>query len=191
MYDIISSNNLSSTSLQIGQVLTIPTGITPIPPEQNFVTYTVKAGDSLWKIANQFGVTVNDIINSNNLSSTMLQIGQELKIPTGTTPSPPPVEENYINYTVKAGDSLWLIANRYGTTVDKIKQLNNLTSNNLSVGQVLKVPTQDSYINYTVKAGDSLWIIANRYGTTVDKIKQLNGLTNNNLSIGQLLIIPT
>lgn len=183
--DIIDLNNLGTTVLTVGQKLLIPNQST-----DTTTTYTVKAGDSLYKIANQFGVTVNDIISANNLTSTTLQIGQVLTIPTGTTTPTPPTEENYINYTVKSGDSLWVIANRYNTTVDEIKRLNNLTSNNLSIGQVLKIPTQDGYINYYVQSGDSLWVIANRYGTTVDRIKQLNGLTSNNLSIGQLLLIP-
>lgn len=188
--DIISSNNLSSTTLQIGQILTIPTGITQ-PPQQNYVNYTVQAGDSLWKIANQYGVTVDDIISANNLNTTTLQIGQVLKVPTGTTTTPTPSQPNYINYTVQAGDSLWKIANQYNTTVNAIKQLNNLTSNTLFIGQVLKVPTQQSYINYTVQNGDSLWAIANKYGTTVDSIKELNGLVSDNLSIGQILIIAS
>lgn len=186
--EIIELNNLGTTVLTIGQKLLIPNKST-----DTTTTYTVKSGDSLWKIANQFGVTVDDIISSNNLSSTTLQIGQVLTIPTGITTPPtptPPSTDNYINYTVKSGDSLWLIANKYNTTVDAIKRLNNLTSNNLSIGQVLKVPTQEGYINYTVQKGDSLWLIANRYGTTVDRIRQLNGLTSNNLSIGQQLIIP-
>ena len=186
--DIIELNNLGTTVLSVGQQLLIPNQAT-----DTTTTYTVKAGDTLYSIANQFGVTINEIISSNNLNSTVLQIGQVLTIPTGaeepSTPVPPS-EENYINYTVKSGDSLWLIANRYGTTVDAIKQLNDLTSNNLSIGQVLKIPTENDYITYTVKAGDSLWLIANRYGTTVDTIKQLNGLTSNNLSIGQTLLIP-
>ncbi len=182
--DIIELNNLGTTVLTIGQQLLIPN-----QPTDTTTTYTVKAGDSLWKIANQYGVTVDDIISANNLTTTTLQIGQVLTIPTGTTPVPP--QENYTSYTVKAGDSLWKIANQYNTTVDAIKQLNNLTSNTLSIGQVLKIPTKENYINYTVKAGDSLWKIANQYNTTVDQIKQINGLTSDNLSIGQLLIIPT
>lgn len=188
--EIIELNNLGTTVLTVGQKLLIPN-----KSADTTTTYIVKSGDSLWKIANQFGVTVDDIISSNNLSSTTLQIGQVLTIPTGTTtpptptPTPPPTD-NYINYTVKSGDSLWIIANKYNTTVDAIKRLNNLTSNNLSIGQVLKVPAQEGYINYTVQRGDSLWLIANRYGTTVDRIRQLNGLTSNNLSIGQQLIIP-
>ena len=182
--DIIELNNLGTTVLTVGQQLLIPNKST-----DNITTYTVKSGDTLYKIANQFGVTVNEIISSNNLNSTSLQIGQVLTIPTTTTQ--PPINENYINYTVQSGDSLWLIANRYNTTVNQIKELNNLTSNNLSIGQVLKIPTENDYISYTVKKGDSLWEIANRYNTTVNEIKQLNGLTSNNLSIGQTLIIPS
>ena len=64
----------------------------------------------------------------------MLSIGQVLKIPSTTS------NNNYINYTVKAGDSLWNIARKYDTTVNEIKSLNGLTNDNLSIGQVLKIP---------------------------------------------------
>lgn len=182
--EIMDLNNLGTTVLAVGQQLLIPNQATDIT-----TSYTVKSGDTLYSIANRYGVTVVEIISANNLSSTSLQIGQVLTIPTGI--AAPPTQENYINYAVKSGDSLWLIANKYSTTVNAIKDLNNLTSNSLSIGQVLKIPTQDGYINYTVKSGDSLWLIANRYATTVDRIKQLNGLASNNLSIGQTLIIPS
>lgn len=63
----------------------------------------------------------------------MLQIGQVLKIPVSQT-------QQYITYTVRSGDTLWLLANRYGTTVDAIRRLNGLTSDMLQIGQVLKIP---------------------------------------------------
>ena len=85
---------------------------------------------------------------------------------------------------------MWDIANRYDTTVEKIKNTNNLSSNNLFIGQVLIIPSTSSFITYTVKKGDSLWIIANKYNTTVDNIKKLNNLSSNLLSIGQKLTLP-
>lgn len=108
-------------------------------------------------------------------------------------PSPGPVPEpDIIEYIVQAGDSLWLIARRFGTTVDAIKRLNGLTIDLLNIGQVLKVPASQvpSYIEYTVRSGDTLWLLAQRYGTTVDEIKRLNGLNSNLLTIGQVLQIP-
>lgn len=109
-------------------------------------------------------------------------------------PGTPPTSDlgNIINYTVKSGDTLWLLANRYGTTVDAIKRLNGLTSNILQIGQVLRIPVSQTqqYITYTVRSGDTLWLLANRYGTTVDAIKKMNGLISDNLSIGQVLRIP-
>ena len=184
-------NNLSSNILNVGQELVIPKEETPSTSGE-FINYTVKAGDSLYKIANAYNTTVNAIMNVNNLTSNALQINQVLKIPTTTNQEE---TKDYINYTVKSGDSLYKIANNYNTTVDEIKKLNNLTSNNLQINQVLKIPTTSqqettSYINYTVKSGDSLYKIANNYNTTVDEIKKLNNLTSNNLQINQVLKIP-
>ena len=123
----------------------------------------------------------------------MISIGQILKIPQSEPENPNP---NYIVYIVKSGDSLYRIAQQYNTTVDTIKSFNNLTSNNLSIGQELLIPINNTeqetpVINYIVKKGDSLWSIAQKYNTTVTEIKSLNNLANNNLSIGQNLLIPT
>lgn len=157
-------------------------------------TYTVKRGDTLYGISNQYGVSVNDIINANNLKSTVLSIGQILIIPTlsGTNPS------SVFTYTVKKGDSLYNIARRYDTTVDQIIKLNNLSSINLSIGQKLLVPESGesvsslpSYINYIVQNGDSLWSIAKKYNTTVNDIMKDNNLNSSVLSVGQNLKIRT
>lgn len=174
-----SANNLTNDNLQVGQVLTIPS---------DGATYTVKNGDSLWKIANQFGITVNELKSANGLTGDNLQVGQTLKIPSengGAITS-----DN--TYTVKNGDSLWSIARTYNTTVDTLRRLNNLTSDILRIGQVLKVPSSESGTSrtYTVKNGDSLWKIANEFDTTVSKLRELNGLTSNDLRVGQTLRIP-
>ncbi len=107
---------------------------------------------------------------------------------------PPDSNTGITEYVVRSGDTLWLLAQRYNTTVDEIKRLNGLTSDNLSIGQVLKIPTMDSsdgsYIKYVVRSGDTLWLLAQRYNTTVSAIRNLNGLKSDNLSIGQVLLIP-
>lgn len=188
---IIDLNNLGTTALSVGQTLKIP------QKTESSLTYTVKSGDSLWKIANSFGVTVDSIIQTNNLSSTTLSIGQQLIIPgASTTPEPTPPEDNETQlYVVKSGDSLWSIARQFNTTVSEIRAANNLTSDVLSIGQLLRIPgNNNSGSNgtiYYVKSGDSLWKIANQFGTTVDEIRRLNGLTSNVLQIGQQLIIPS
>ena len=179
--ELKSLNGLTSDNLSIGQVLKVSNSSGSSNSSGN--TYTVKSGDSLWKIANQYGITVNELKSLNDLTSDILSIGQVLQIPSSSSSN-----NSGSTYTVKAGDSLWNIANKYGITVDELKNLNNLTSNTLSIGQILKVPSGGN--TYTVKSGDSLWSIANRYGTTVDTLKSLNGLTSNTLSIGQVLRLP-
>lgn len=121
-------NNLTNNLLSIGQVLKIKDS-----SSNGETTYTVQKGDSLWVIANKYGITTEELKSYNNLTSNLLNIGQVLKIPQGKTST-----ENI--YIVKKGDSLWFIANKYNTTVEKIKVLNNLTSNLLSIGQQLKIP---------------------------------------------------
>ena len=134
--EIKSLNNLTSNNLAIGQVLKIPSISGSSTDEENYFLYTVKAGDSLYKIAMLYQTSINAISSFNNLTSNNLSIGQVLKIPSNNNSN----TINNINYTVKSGDSLYSIANRYNTSVNEIKSLNNLTSNNLSIGQVLKIP---------------------------------------------------
>ena len=93
-------------------------------------------------------------------------------------------------YIVKKGDSLWSISNKYGISVDDLKVANNLKSNLLSIGQILKIPEVSKGNYYVVKKGDSLWSISQNYNTTVAEIKKINNLTTNLLSVGQKLLIP-
>lgn len=181
--ELKKANNLTSNILSTGQLLKIPSALLPES------TYIVKKGDSLYSIANKYNTTVDELKRINNLTSNILSIGQVLKLPSDKV-SDVEKEENTINYTVQKGDSLYSIARKYSTTIDKIKDLNNLTTNLLSIGQVLLIPTDTNLeTTYTVQKGDSLYSIAKKYDTTVDRLKQLNNLKSNLLSIGQILIV--
>ena len=184
--ELKKENNLTSNTLQIGEVLRVPTK--EIYEEEENI-YIVKKGDTLYSIAMANNTTVDELKKANNLTSNILSTGQLLKIPSALLP-----ESTYI---VKKGDSLYSIANKYNTTIDELKRINNLTSNILSIGQVLKLPSdkvsdiekEENTISYTVQKGDSLYSIAKKYNTTVDRLKQLNNLSSNLLSIGQILIV--
>ena len=203
--EIVKLNNLKSTSLKIGDVLRIPEMYTPVDqmimPE--YINSTVKKGDNLYSIARNYNIDINVLKKDNGLTSNLLNIGQILRIRTtpeaisieeciGPSYTPPASSMNYKIYTVKKGDSLYTIAKANNTTASVLTSLNNLTSNNLSIGQQLKIPISGgntSGTTYTVKSGDSLYSIAKKFNTTVDSIKKLNGLISNNLSVGQKLKI--
>ena len=185
---------LYRTYLGIDQNVPTPEPGTPSPepspgptpnPEPGTITYTVQPGDSLWLIAQKYHTTVDTIKRLNGLSSDLLNIGQVLQIPASQA-------SGYVEYIVRAGDTLWTLARRYGTTVEAIVALNGLSGDMLTIGQILKIPdTQSSgYREYTVQPGDSLWQIARRYGTTVAVLMSLNGLTSDALSVGQVLRLP-
>lgn len=202
--ELIRINKLNSTLLSIGQQLRIP--INGDTSNDSYVVYTVKVGDNLYSIAKEYNVTVDEIIEENSLNSTLLSIGQKLKIPmidNGVDNS------QYTNYVVKSGDTLYKIANMYGMTVNQLMEVNNLENTSLSIGQVLKVVSgggsssgiplgascygvgyqEPVYVTYTVKKGDNLYNIARMYNTSVDNLLELNNLKNNSLSIGQVLKI--
>lgn len=141
--------------------------------------YTVKS------ISRKFGVTVNDLKKVNNLSSNLLNIGQNLIIPGKKN------NTSSNEYVVKKGDTLYGIANKYNVSVDNLKSYNNLSTDSLSIGQIIKIP--DNKVNsneYVVKSGDSLYSISRKYGVDVDDLMSVNNLKSTVLSIGQVLKIP-
>lgn len=155
--------------------------------------YVVKKGDTLWSIARAYGLTVDKLKSLNNLTSNNLTIGDSLivKDSSGNNDNSSSADNNKY-YIVKKGDSLYSIARNNNMTVDKLKSLNNLTSNILSIGQKLIISMGSNVPNnvYVVKKGDTLWSIANNFNVSVNDLKNANNKSNNSLSIGEQLIIP-
>ena len=96
-------------------------------------------------------------------------------------------------YVIQKGDSLWSISKKFGLTVNELKEMNNLTSNLLTIGDTLKVKKETTPIatenTYKVQKGDSLYSIAKKYNMTVNELKTLNNKTSNLLTIGEVLIV--
>ena len=242
--DVISFNE--NKNLQIGTIVKVPTELAFNAPAKStgkssenagFFEHTVIAKDNLNMLAEKYGTTINEIKQLNNLTSSNLQIGQVLKIPFVKTnnaaanapveniPVAPTVKEtpqgNVIEHTVKAKETLNLLSSLYGTTVEDIKKLNNLSSSNLQIGQVLKIQnnkeegtvnnsapaekvknaiekststseskTDEPSFNYTVKDNETIYNIAARYNLTTYQLMQFNKLVSYSLKPGQILKIP-
>ena len=183
--------------------------------------YTVKRGDTLWDIGRNYGVSVRSLLGWNNITSKrLLHPGQKINIvvannghasTTGASSARTVASASAGNaaatatvYTIRSGDSLWTIANRYNVTVHSLQTLNSLPAGAiLHPGQKLTIGKdrsgtypvaldgQDSApVNYTVKKGDSLWLISRRFGTTIDKLRQWNNLPRGKmLQPGQVLVL--
>ena len=166
------------------------------------INYTVKSGDTLWKIANDYGTTVNEIASINNISNpNLIYPGQTLKILTNSTSEGSETRATgSITYTVKRGDSLSKIALAYGVSVNHIVELNNISNPNLIYpGQKLRItesnsqmlnPLKTSSNIYRVQRGDTLSKIARMFGVDVNYLVRINDIENPNLIyIGQLIKI--
>lgn len=163
--------------------------------------HIVKSGENLGSIAKKYRVSVNQLKSWNKLKGTTIYPGQKLIVYSSGAPmaqagNSNPVERSTEQkiHTVKSGESLSVIANKYKCTVTDLKRWNNLKSNTLQIGQKLKVyPPADSSnasVVHTVKSGDNLWDISRKYGVTVEQIRSLNGLSSKAvLKVGQKLKI--
>ncbi|MBR7041879.1 MAG: LysM peptidoglycan-binding domain-containing protein [Bacilli bacterium] len=200
--ELAELNGIKGSNLAIGTILKIPnkSGTNP----SNMFMYTVKKGDTLYSVATKYKTTPKKIMDLNYLKSTSIKPGDVLRIPETYTKEEDMSVPNYISYTIKKGDTLYSIAKANNVPIDTIISDNNLTSNNLNVGKVLKIRIPNNTIieecygsdytpqktqNYIVKSGDNLYSIAKKFNTTVDEIKRKNNLKTNTLSIGQKLII--
>ena len=194
-------NNLNSNTITPGQVLRVTSNNESNPLE--CIVYTVKKGDSLYSISKKYNTTVDEIKKYNNLTSNLLNIGDRIIIPCNVENDYKNLNNNYVDYVVVKGDTLYSIAKKFNTSVDKIIELNDLKNNNLSIGQKLIVDDRsgvssvlecfgDNNIDvqkYTVKKGESLYSIAKKFNTSVDSLKRKNNLSSNLINVGQELII--
>jgi membrane-bound lytic murein transglycosylase D len=169
------------------------------PPEETFARHRVRRGETLSTIARRYRTTVGAIARANNLRSRhQIRVGQRLKIPqrgratTRVRASPAKASASW-RHTVRRGDSLWKLASRYGTTVDRIKRENGLRSNQLAIGQRLKIETGPATgaRRYTVRRGDTIGRIAKRHDVSVDAMLRANGLSRRStIHPGQVLRLP-
>ncbi|QDZ80608.1 LysM peptidoglycan-binding and 3D domain-containing protein [Priestia megaterium] len=178
-------------------------------------THKVKAGETLFSISQQHNVTVEDLKKWNGLSSTLIYANQTLQIGSTSTDSsssstPTTTSSNH-TYTVKSGDTLYRIAKNNGTSVQQLKEWNNLSSHLIYVNQVLKIngtgtvssspsapvqektngtqasPAPSNSKNYKVQPGDTMWSVAQRHGISISQLKQWNNLSSNTIYINQVL----
>ena len=183
------------------------------------IVYRVKSGDYLGRIASRHRCSVAQIKRWNGLRSNNIRVGQRLVIYKGGGPSSSSSSASTSSssaasgsqspaptgtYTVKSGDTLSGIATRHGVTVAQLKQWNNLTSNNIKIGQKLKMNSSSSasssqstssaageYTTYTVKSGDSFYVIAKNYpGVSAQDIMDFNGLSSSKIKPGMTIKIP-
>jgi peptidoglycan DL-endopeptidase LytF len=149
------------------------------------VKYNVQAGDTLFKIATAHSTSIATLKQYNSLTTDMIYVGQTLEIPN--------TQQTTGSYVVVPGDTLFLLSQKFNTTINTLKQINNLQSDALYVGQHLELPRSnsiDSNNTYSVKSGDTLAVIANKYGVSVNDLMNINQLNNDKIFIGQTLKIP-
>ena len=183
-------NNLSNNTIYIGQQLLLKKRIEEELPNENDKLYIVKKGDTLYSISRKLNISVDTLKSLNELNSNDIYVGQQLILVK------PENQVEYDIYTVKKGDSLWSISQKYNITVNELIKLNNLNNTTLQINQTLKVPKaviEESPIQneetYIVQKGDTLWSISRKLGISVNELKELNNLTSNLLNIGQQLKI--
>lgn len=216
---LASLNNISNPNkIYVGQQLLVKSTTTPTTTNTNTststntssssaTTYTVKSGDTLSGIASSHNTTVSQLTSLNKISNAnLIQVGQVLQLKastsTSTTTSTTTNTNTAATYTVKSGDSLSSIANKFGTSTSTLTFINNLSNPNLIyVGQTIKLSstttssttttntlTSSNAGTYTVKSGDTLSSIASKYGTSVATLTSINKLSNANLLlVGQTL----
>lgn len=188
-------NNLNDYAEAVVKAVTEYAGYTyALPgeiPNLNKDVYIVKRGDTLYSIARDNNISVAELKQLNNLSNNTIYIGQQLLLKPQFEEEKPNDNDNL--YIVQKGDTLYSISRKFNISVDTIKRLNKLNSNDIFVGQQLILVEPEKpveYDIYIVKKGDSLWSISQKYNINVKDLIKINSLDNSTLQINQQLKVP-
>jgi len=164
-----------------------------IPFRTKPTIYTVKPDDSLWKIGRKFGISIKKLKYANRLSGSIIRPGQKLMIPSKRG------NVIYVKHRIRPGENIYVLAKRYGTSVDEIKRVNNLKGSLIIAGKTLSIPQRLSSIHSSWKAprkmnhriilGDTLSELALRYRVSVSQIKKWNNMSSTTLIAGRNLVI--
>jgi membrane-bound lytic murein transglycosylase D len=191
-----------------GQTATLMASLATLPeweaPVNTFSVHRVRRGETLSGIASRYGTNVRTLMEANNLrSANRIWPGQQLQVPDGRSGSSSTTRSasalapgSEMAYSVRRGDSLWIIANRYGTTVERIKRDNSLRSSTLHPGQTLILRGSGAAASasggtYVVRRGDTLGKIAQNQGISLNRLMSANGLSRRStIHPGQRLVIP-
>jgi len=173
----------------------------------SYQRHVIKKGESLGRIAAKYGVSVQSIQTKNNIrNANRIHVGQVLLIPSSgeakslastksntkkSTSSSKKPKTRTLTHTIKKGENLNLIAQKYGVSVSNIKKWNKITNpNKIYAGQKIKIyTTKLTWTTYTVRSGDNLSTIAQKYGVSVSDIKKWNNLKSTKIYVGQKLKI--
>ena len=163
-----------------------------IPFRTRPTRYTVRRDDSLWKIARQFGTSIEKLKYANHLSSSIIRPGQRLNIPTRGNVV-------YVKHRIRPGENIYVLAKKYGTSIDEIKRANNLKGSLIIAGKTLSIPQRLSSVyvprdvpkkmSHKIIPGDTLSELALRYRVSVSQIKRWNNLSSTTLIAGRNLVI--
>lgn len=211
-------NNLQSNKVSRGQVLKVSADIAEVKPTKeaaktekaktnNTQSYKVRKGDNLETISQQYGMSIDELKELNNLQSNKISVGKSLKVYTAETaevvsqPTKQDKHKDFATYKVRKGDNLEAIALKYNMTVEELKEINGISGKKITAGKSMKVyaanvestskaakqtdkPTESSY---KVRKGDNLGSIAQQFNLTVEELKQINNIDGNKIDIGQEL----
>lgn len=173
---------------------------------QSTTTHTIQKGETLFSIAKQYEVDVDQLRQWNDITADQLSVGQTLVVrKEGEETSSAERSAQTQTHTVEAGETLFSVSKQYQVTIAELKAWNDISSNNLKVGQTLTIHPTESVdqqeqsitvdneaqqnATYLVKNNDSLYKIAEEHGMSVSQLKKLNNLTSNTIRVGQRLTV--